>query len=229
MNNNQEARLDSGLFTSSSKFKQIKQWLVDFVFPPTCHGCGRVDTRWCHVCLNDLDQVPLKLNDIQPETLTALCATTQHSGKVQEAIQALKYYNAPQLAQPLGNRLVHALTAKEWTIDTIVPVPLFADREQKRGYNQAYLLSQQVERMTNINCQPNLLQRHRDTNQQVGLNASERRENVKDAFIATDHVAGRSILIIDDVVTTGSTLDACATALFDAGASAVYAITVTHA
>lgn len=83
--------------------------------------------------------------------------------------------------------------------------------------------------MTNITCQSNLLKRHRDTNQQVGLNASERRENVKDAFTATQSVADMSILIIDDVVTTGSTLDACATALFNVGAKSVYAITVTHA
>lgn len=81
----------------------------------------------------------------------------------------------------------------------------------------------------NIATQPHLLTRYRNTPHQVGLNASERRENVKDAFIATADVAGKSILLIDDVVTTGATLDECATALFDAGATAVYAVTVSHA
>lgn len=229
MNTHQEAHSDRGLFVPQSKLRNIVNFAIDLVFPPVCHGCGRVDVRWCEVCLEELRQIPITIHNITQDTLTGLCATGQHIGKVQEAIQALKYHNTPCLAEPLGERLVTTLVKQQWTIDTIIPVPLFADRLQKRGYNQAYLLSQQVENMTNITCQPHFLTRHRDTGHQVGLSASERRENVKDAFIATDDVADLSILIIDDVVTTGSTLDACATALKSSGAKAVYAMTVTHA
>jgi len=229
LNQKQETRSSSGFLAPQSKLRQATHWLFDFIFPPTCHGCGRVDTRWCHVCSEELAQIPIQIKNFTPETLTELCATAHHTGKLQEAIQALKYHNVPDLAKPLGQRLSQVISDKNWIIDTIIPVPLFADREHKRGYNQAYLLTQQVGKMTNITCQSNLLKRHRDTNQQVGLNASERRENVKDAFTATQSVADMSILIIDDVVTTGSTLDACATALFNVGAKSVYAITVTHA
>ena len=158
-----------------------------------------------------------------------MCATGKHTDILQQAIQALKYHETPSTAMPLGKRLVAVLQQKEWTFDTIIPVPLFADRLQKRGYNQAYLLSKPIENSMSITCQPDLLTRYRDTNQQVGLNAEERRENVKDAFIASKDVAYRSILLVDDVVTTGSTLDACARSLFEAGAQSVFAITVSHA
>jgi len=226
---NQEARSSSGLFVSKFNIRKLFNSALDLIFPPMCHGCGRVDTYWCDGCLEDLQNVPIQVRNYNPEILTELCATYRHIGKVQQAIHALKYYNAPRLAKPLGNRLVEVLKTKNWTFDTIIPVPLFPDRLQKRGYNQAYLLSQQVEQAMTITCQPNLLSRFRDTNHQVGLNALERRENVKDAFVVTEDVTGKSILLIDDVVTTGATLDECAIALLDAGAKSVYAITVSHA
>lgn len=228
LDNQQKAHLHSGLFASNSNLKRFQDWLLDLIFPTSCHGCGRVDTRWCHICLNELNAVPVYATHLTSQTLSDLCATGHHRGKLQQSIQALKYYQTPFLANPLALRLVQAIEIKEWTFDTIIPVPLFADREQKRGYNQAYLLSQQVASMTTTLCQPELLIRQRNTPHQVGLSASERRDNVKNAFRATASVAGLSILIIDDVVTTGSTLDACASALFEAGASAVYAITVSH-
>ena len=225
---NHEARL-SGLFASNSKMKNLANNLLDLIFPPMCHGCGRVDTRWCEVCLEDLANIPIQPTDYLPEVLTGLSATGKHTGKLQEAVQAFKYHDTPSLAEILGNRLSSLLEEKTWTFDTILPVPLFAERERKRGYNQAYLLSKQVSNSMNIPCQPHLLNRYRDTNHQVGLNAIERRDNVNDAFIANTEVAGQSILLIDDVVTTGATLDECAVALFNAGAKYVYVMTVSHA
>lgn len=226
---NQEAHSISGLFVSKSIFRRIATDTLDLIFPPMCHSCGRVDTRWCDVCLTELLNTPIYISDYPTEILTAISVTSQHSGKIQQAIQAMKYHNTPALAKPLGDRLYLALQQKEWTYDTMIPVPMFQDRLKKRGYNQAYLLSKQVEERMNITCQPHLLSRHRDTNYQVGLNALERRENVKDAFVVTGDVSDKSILLIDDVVTTGSTLNECAIALFNANAKAVYAITVSHA
>lgn len=224
-----EARFTRGLFASQSPIRKIFNHALDLIFPPMCHGCGRVDTRWCDICLADLDAVPIQIKSYQTEILTDLCATGRHIGKLQQAVQALKYHNTPTIAKPLGQRLIQTLQQKNWTFDTIIPVPLFQERLDKRGYNQSYLLSQQVENVMHITCQPQYLHRYRDTNQQVGLNALERRENVKDAFIAADDVADKSILLIDDVVTTGATLDECAGALFAAGAKTVYGITVSHA
>jgi competence protein ComFC len=226
---NHEARFTSGLFASNTIITKLAKGLLDLIFPPMCHGCGRVDTQWCDVCLDELVSSPIQIKEYEHKTLTGLCATGEHIGKLQQAIQAFKYHDTQQLADPLGKRLATALVQKRWTFDTIIPVPLHADRQRERGYNQAYLLSQQVGNIMNIPCQPQFLTRHRDTGQQVSLNAQDRRDNVKDAFMATADVAGQSILLIDDVVTTGATLDACATALFNTGAKVVYAMTVSHA
>jgi len=229
MLSNHEAHPTSGLFASNSILNKFFQIGLDLVFPPMCHGCGRVDTRWCDACLNELINTTIQIKTHNPEILTGLCSTGRHTGKLQHAIQAFKFYNTPALAEPLGKRLANALLQKRWIFDIIIPVPLHSDRERNRGYNQAYLLSQQVAAQMNITCQPQLLSRYRNTPHQVGLSALERRENVKDAFIATTDVVGKSILLIDDVVTTGATLDECASALFHAGSTAVYAVTVSHA
>jgi ComF family protein len=229
MSSNHEAPFISGLFASKPLVKKISSALLDFIFPPMCHGCGRVDTQWCDSCLEELVSIPTQIAIHPSEILSESCSTGTHRGKLQEAIQSFKFYNTQLLSIPLGERLTDVLVKKRWTFDTIIPVPLHTDRQKIRGYNQAYLLSQQVEKQMNITCQPYLLTRHRNTPHQVGLSASERRENVKDAFVATSDVVGKSILLIDDVVTTGTTLDECATALFNAGASSVYAITVSHA
>lgn len=226
---NQKAHSIRGLFASNKLMSKLSIGILDLVFPPMCHGCGRVDTRWCNICLNDLFNVPIHIQDYEPQILSGLCATGHHTGKLQQAIQSLKYNNTPQLAQSLGQRLITVLQQKAWAVDAILPVPLFADRLQKRGYNQAYLLSQPIEKHFNIPVQQDWIQRYRDTNQQVGLNAHERRENVKDAFIASQEVTDKAVLLIDDVVTTGATLDECATALFEVGAKAIYGMTVSHA
>lgn len=225
---NHEARFTSGLFASNSIIAKLTKELLDLIFPPICHGCGRVDTRWCDVCLAELISISIQLEEHKSKNLTGLCSTGQHTGKLQQAIQAFKYYDTQALAEPLGKRLTTALSQKGWTFDTIIPVPLHADRQKNRGYNQAYLLSQQVENNLNITCQPHFLTRHRVTNHQVGLDAQARHSNVKGAFIATHDVVGKSILLIDDVVTTGATLDECAIALFNAGATFVYAVAVSH-
>lgn len=224
-----QAHPTSGLVAHTSLLRRIGTLALDLVFPPMCHGCGRVDYEWCPQCTLELEAVPIIPRVIPSDALTGLCATGKHERLLQQALQALKYNNQRGLGKPLGERLVTTLPQLNWTFDTIIPVPLFADRLQKRGYNQSYILSQQIEYAMQVPSEPDWLQRYRDTNQQVGLNAQERKENVKDAFIATSDVAGKSILLIDDVVTTGSTIEACATALFEAGSIRVYAITVSHA
>ena len=112
----------------------------------------------------------------------------------------------------------------------IVPVPLHTKRLAERGYNQAKLLAEQVARLTGIPCEPHALQRIRETQSQVTVSGAESLKNIKDAFIANNPlVIGKSILVIDDVYTTGSTMSACGEALLSAGASLVYGLTVTAA
>jgi ComF family protein len=144
------------------------------------------------------------------------------------AVHSLKFDAMPDLAQPLGDRLYRRLEALPWTIDMLVPVPLHPQRLHERGYNQAQLLCETLAMQSGLPVITAALTRQLATRPQVGLNAEQRHDNMRDAFAAVGElVAGRTVLLIDDVFTTGATLDSCAQALLHAGASAVYGLTVT--
>jgi ComF family protein len=133
----------------------------------------------------------------------------------------------------LARYLVAVYSEPPWStlpqpITAVVPVPLHEQRLAQRGYNQAELLAMNFSSAVGLSLQPAWLARIRDTCHQVGLGPGERHANVQDAFRATDAVAGHCLLLVDDVYTTGSTLRACATAALDAGARAVYALTLAQ-
>ena len=217
---------DKRVFPSHQRWKQLSAWLIDFVFPPKCGGCGRVDFRFCESCLDDLQAVPVAIKPRSAKGINGLCAAGLYEAKLKQAIRAFKYNGAVELAPPLADRLVTALERRNWSFDIIVPVPLSAERLEERGYNQADLLGQQVAEQMNIPYRTDELRRIRHTAQQTKLPVRQRVENVKNAFAATAKLARRSVLLIDDVVTTGSTLEACADALRTAEVKAVYAIAV---
>ena len=129
----------------------------------------------------------------------------------------------------MADRLITCLDQQKWTIDAILPVPLHAEREADRGYNQAELLGRNLARSTQIRLEPEWLRRIRNTSQQASLASAERQRNVEGAFEASRDAQGLAVLLVDDVVTTGATLSACAAALRLAGANSVYAIAVSHA
>jgi ComF family protein len=145
------------------------------------------------------------------------------------AIHRLKYENSPELGEVLARYLVAAFARPEWRalpapIDAVAPIPLHRQRLAERGYNQSALLAAGLARASGLPVFPEWLERHRETRAQVGLNAEERRLNVADAFRANPAVAGKRLLLVDDVFTTGATMAACAHAALAAGASAVYGL-----
>jgi len=228
--NIQKAQISLGLSASKSLFRQITTLLVDLIYPPRCAGCGHIDTFWCANCQKEIDKLPLAERLEPKEPLQAVAASARHMGKLREAVQALKYENARYVAKPLGEKLSNCLRQQDWTIDLIVPVPLHTKRLAERGYNQAQLLAEQVASILDMRCEVNALQRIRETQSQVTISGAERLENIKDAFVANSQfVSGQSILVIDDVYTTGSTMSACGEALHSAGATKVYGLTVTAA
>ncbi len=221
-----KVRADHRGFRSHQRVKQVWAWLIDLIFPPMCGRCGRVDFRWCEACMDDLRAMPVTVKERSSQSMAGLCASGVYDGILKQAIRAFKYNGAVELAEPLGGRLATVLERRKWAFDIIIPVPLSAERLAERGYNQANLLSHQAAKQMNIPCRSDALRRIRDTKQQTGLDAWQRAENVKDAFAAAADLANQSILLIDDVVTTASTLEACADELRRAGARAVYAIAV---
>ena len=226
----QQTATAPNLLTKVDTFAAIAlDWLLDLIFPPKCGNCGRVDHRFCDACHDQLVSLPLEANSMSLASLDGLCATGKQQGILAAAVKSFKFHNALALCDILAARLVADFRQQDWPIDAIVPVPLHADREFERGYNQSDLLGQKLAEVTGIPCEPAWLARIRGTNQQARLAASERRDNVAGAFEANAAAKGKSVLLVDDVVTTGSTLSECALALRAQAAKAVYGIAVSKA
>jgi ComF family protein len=221
------------------------QALLDLFFPPRCPGCGRVGALFCDACQARIEPLPAPACPRcgRPSEAVALCPrcreTPSHLDRIassavfahplRDAIHELKYNNGRSLARPLGARMVAAWQQSRFTADLIVPVPLHPARLAERGYNQSALLARVLSQQVGVPIAEKAIVRRKATLQQSKLSATERRENVKDAFASRGDLPGQSIVLIDDVCTTGSTLEACAEALRDSGAASVWAFTLARA
>ena len=142
----------------------------------------------------------------------------------------MKYRRNIGLGEALALQMVEFVCSLQWDIDLLIPVPLGKKRLQERGYNQVALVAQPLAYHTGISYLPRARWKARETRSQVGLNISQRHENVQNAYKAdSESVKRKSILLVDDVATTGSTISSCTEALLSAGASDVYAVTVARA
>jgi len=151
-------------------------------------------------------------------------------GPLQRALHRLKYKRDIILADSLAYLLSEAWRAYDFPRGVVMPVPLSVERLRERGYNQAGLLAQAFAELTHLPYRPAAAARVRHTVSQVKLSAPQRRENVAQAFAAQPRaVLGQTIILIDDVCTTGATLAACAEALRAAGATDVWGFTLARA
>ena len=149
---------------------------------------------------------------------------------IQDALHTMKYRSNVALGDALASQMQDFLRSLQWKIDMIVPIPLGKQRLKERGYNQVALVAQPLAYHLGLIYAPQALWKSRDTRSQVGLNISQRRENVQNAYQADPQtVKQRSVLIMDDVATTGSTILACTDALLCAGAQQVYVLTIARA
>ena len=230
--------------------------MLDLVYPPHCLVCGAWDTPMlCDTCRAGFvpvtGSVCPKCGKPFVESRCHTCFSAEqeggwhfdkargafyYDGTIADAIQKLKYTKRELLAEPLGDCFAERLqTGAVLSLDemsriqAIVPVPLHPSRLRERGFNQAELLSRPIAKVWNVPLLPHTLHRAKKTKQQARLNGAERRANMTgEIFIVrnTAQVAGRGILLVDDVMTTGATLSACANALKAAGATSVYAVTL---
>lgn len=217
--------------------------LLDIAIPRRCGLCGRFDTFLCTPCATSLPAAlpprcticwgvlgargtcrPCSVVVVQP--LAGLRGPYLLDGGARRLVHALKYDGLSALAEPMG-RLMSGCLA-EWGIvpDVVVPVPLHPSRERRRGFNQAALLARSLAECAGLQVDPAPLRRVRATTPQVRTaSAEERSRNVSGAFAGSGSVAGRSVLLVDDVCTTGATVRACASVLRASGASRIYALT----
>lgn len=194
---------------------------------PMCTRCGLIfksRTGEDHLCGRCLDR---------PGRFARARAAGIYDGSLRTAIHALKFKGKSVLARPLGEML-STVYRHHWPagdIDVIAPVPLHRHRFRRRGFNQAYLLMRWWPLSADGEIDRRLLSRIRDTRPQTGLDRRQRRRNLKDAFIVNrpDRIVGKTVLLVDDVLTTGATVDACAAALMCEGAERVDVLTLARA
>jgi ComF family protein len=219
--------------------------LLDLLFPARCVSCKQIDSALCENCLSTVHWITTPtcvrcgypLSHIHadcpecrahPLTITRIQSAVWHDGAVREAILALKYKRRRDVARSLAQFVAHEITKSNIVFDLITSVPLHPTRELERGYNQAELVALHVADICNLGYR-RVLKRTRATSDQIGLDGRARRLNVQNAFQAeASQVERKIVLVIDDVSTTGATLDACAAALFQAHAHLVYGMTVAR-
>jgi ComF family protein len=222
--------------------------MLDLMFPKTCLVCGRFDHWLCAACLG---RVKLKSRQSCVVCEKAAISGATHSGcrsgatidgllaaahfeQLQHLLHAYKYLLIKELSAPLTAVLGNFVTGcglRPFLRDMLlVPVPLHPRRLRYRGFNQSRLLADEFAALMSLKLDAAILARKRWSVAQVTLDKPRRRQNMQDAFIATDAAAaaGKKILLIDDIATTGATLNACAKVLKRAGARSVWALVLAH-
>ncbi len=201
-------------------------WLVA---PPRCAACDgvvRQGTAFCASCVATL----VRASNPDPDRIAAFV----YGGAIAQALRRFKFDDRPDLAPALlagfPGHIAH-LAARHDAIQVVVPVPLHPARLVERGYNQAALLARPVARLLGVPCAPRALGRTVATGRQTELGRAERSANVEGAFFPANprRIAGRGVLLVDDVETTGATLAACRRALGSAGAASVRTLVVARA
>lgn len=227
-----------------ARLRQAGQAFLDLLYPPRCAGCGRLGALFCEACQAQVIPVtpPVCMRCGRPDVAGGLCSACRSTpsaldGVLSSAVFApplrtvihqFKYRNERALAAPLATRLITAWRDAGLSADLIVPVPLHASRASERGYNQSALLAHGLGSAVGVVVAEDLLVRERATLPQTHLNRRERSQNVSGAFACRRNLPGMRIVLVDDVCTTGATLEACAKALRTAGAAHVQGLTVAR-
>ncbi|HNR66696.1 MAG TPA: ComF family protein [bacterium] len=221
----------------------VRLWFraaLDFIYPPLCLLCERnlqpdehLVCRNCWQSLPNLQPYEISATELNP----AFCfdfsfAPFAYLDSMQTLIHALKYRGFRRLIAPLAEAVAASASAvlHRWGAEALVAVPLHSARLRERGYNQAELLA---DRLGNSLGLPSysVLRRSRYTPPQAQRSGSERRQNVENAFAVPDPAAiiGKKLVVVDDILTTGYTIDGCARALLEAGSARVAALTIARA
>ena len=217
---------------------------ADWLYPPVCAGCGKANFRFCPDCLASVNifkgnRCPFCGNKIsssqticdrcndKPVYFSTAASWAEYGGVLREAIHALKYKSNIGLGDYFSRFLIDLLLEKSWNFDLVIPVPLSKERTIERSYNQAALLSHPIALYFRVGHDTKALFRIKETGSQITRSRIDRDSYLEDAFSGNSaKLKGRNVLLVDDIITTGSTINHCARALLEAGATQVKAISV---
>ena len=218
----------------------------NLLFPQRCIGCDQEGNLICSSCRNSLPRImpPLCPRCGRPQSSGILCPSCvswraeidgirspfRFDGVTRQAVYQLKYRNLRALAAPLAQLLNDYLITNPMPGEVLVPVPLHRKRLRERGYNQSSLLAREIGKLTNLPVADDCLIRQRHALPQAKTSTvDERHSNVTNAFASRDErLRGKQVLLVDDVATSGATLDACAAALKAAGATSVWGLVLAR-
>ncbi len=222
---------------------------LDFIYPPRCLGCDatiRIEDVLCPQCLTEMIELPVtrEQSDRHLARLTlAADATMMHAGYEYEAesiveicIRTAKYRRMHRIAEWLGRLVGERIADGPATRDNpvVVPIPLHKLKRYERGYNQAEYIARGIAVECGLEMSPELLQRRRYTVSQSAakLNRTDRKANIEHAFRIGSGIratlSGRPIILVDDLVTTGATMNECASVLIDHGFTDIRYVAVAH-
>ena len=240
------------IFTLKGKLKKAVEMAADILYPRRCPVCDRPVRPWGALICPECEGIPARVGDVTclrcgrkvpaHMSLCRLCRERKHYfargcsalsyAGIRSSLYRFKYMGRQEYAAWYGQEMTRALAARVRKggfprPDLIVPVPLSDKRMRKRGYNQAALLAREVARRLSLPCLEGALRRVRDTRPLKTEGVLERQENLKRSFLVYGNdVNLKSIMLIDDIYTTGATVDACAAALLSAGAVSVTFLTL---
>uniref|UniRef100_A0A7V3JAM6 ComF family protein n=1 Tax=candidate division CPR3 bacterium TaxID=2268181 RepID=A0A7V3JAM6_UNCC3 len=205
-------------------------FLLDFFFPKKCVGCGKEGIWLCKDCYAQILLKGLPFIRLTGDLDGVVCGSV-FEGILREAIHVFKYEGVKELATPLSRLLAQRFreTGLDFGRVSLIPVPLSKRKELERGFNQAGLLAEAVGKKLGFGVLAGVLIKTKDTVSQTELKGEERKENVKGSFDFVGEkrlVKGKVLCLVDDVMTTGSTLNECARVLKKAGAKAVWGLVV---
>jgi ComF family protein len=219
--------------------------LLDLVLPPRCGSCRSVGSWLCDQCrarVRRLEEPLCRRCGVELESARAECgcrarlrslsrlrSAVAFEGPIERAVYRFKYEGWRRLASPLGELVAERLVVEGLAARCLVAVPLHRERLRRRGYNQAELLAEELRRRLAVFAPVGELVRTRPTPPQVGRDRLRRFENVSNAFEwHGPPLGGEAMLVVDDVATTGATMDACAAALREAGSGPVIGVSVAR-
>ncbi len=225
---------------------KLKGIALDLLFPQWCVGCGKEGELICSSCRRSLPQIvpPLCPRCGRPQPSGILCpgcvgwraeidgirSPFRFDGAARQAVYQLKYRNLRALVAPLAKLLQDYLSANPIPVEVLVPVPLHQKRLRERGYNQSSLLARELGKLIGLSVVDDCLIRWRHALPQARTaTVDQRQSNVAGAFTCRDRrLQDKQVLLIDDVSTSGATLDACVAALKAGGAASVWGLVLAR-
>ncbi len=205
----------------------VWQHAMELLLPSRCVGCGAGGTYLCDACLGRARRAGPLAFDPADRAFDEVTAPLVYEGTARTAVHRLKYSGLRAIAPSMARPMAEALSSPQVRADVIVPVPLHPSRLRQRGFNQALLLARPIAEAVGLPVRDDLLQRLVASTPQVDAGSiDERRANVDGAFGLAPgaEIAGLRVVLVDDVLTTGSTLEAAAGVLKRGGARSVHAL-----